>query len=191
MRCTSPKVHRSKTIHDWHRPLRIVQLFMHLLANAPQWRFRGPILWTIPWSPIYISVYKYACLDAINLFVGPRNRHWGAFAKRCINNRTIRHDAKGAMPIVHCFRKMHLWVSKSHAVCSIPVFYLDGVLIWRRCQKFVSGLIIMGIWRVRRLLMWDLGVVPVIIYHFNAKPVFPLRAKTYKFCLIWVKKNVG
>ena len=53
------------------------------------------------------------------------NRHWGAFAKRCIDNRTIRHDAKGAMPIVYCFRTMHLWGSKSHAVYSIPLcFYL-------------------------------------------------------------------
>ena len=48
------------------------------------------------------------------------------------------------------------------------VFISDGALIWVRCPKFVSGLIIMG---MRRLLRWDLGVVPVIIYHFNAEPV--------------------
>ena len=29
------------------------------------------------------------------LFVGHVNRHWGAFAKRCIYNRTTRHGAKG------------------------------------------------------------------------------------------------
>ena len=47
MRLTSPKVHLSRTIHDWLRqfvPCRIVRLFMHLSANAPQWRLRGPLL---------------------------------------------------------------------------------------------------------------------------------------------------
>ena len=39
----------------------------------------------------------------------------------------------------------------------------------------LHALIIVGIWRVRRLLRWDLGVVPVIKYHFNAVPV--LRSK--------------
>ena len=39
--------------------------------------------------------------------IGPGNRHWEAFAEKCINNITIRHDTKGAEPIVCCFRKMH------------------------------------------------------------------------------------
>ena len=40
-----------------------------------------------------------------------RNRHLGVFAEKCINNRTLRHDTKGAVSIVYnnCFRKMHLW----------------------------------------------------------------------------------
>ena len=71
---------------------------------------------------------------------------------------------------------MHIWGSKSHAVYSIPLCFIsDWVLIWGRCQKLESGLIIMGIWRVRRLLRFDLGVVPVIIYHFNAVPVVKLE----------------
>ena len=78
--------------------------------------------------------------------IGPCNRQWGAFAERCINNRTIRHDTKGVVPIVSCFRKMNLWGSKSHAVYSIPLCFIsDGALISGRCQKFVSCLIIMGI----------------------------------------------
>ena len=63
--------------------------------------------------------------------IGLRNRRWGAFAERCINNHTIRHDTKGAEPIVCCFRKMHLWGIKSHAVCSIPLCFIsDEALIW-------------------------------------------------------------
>ena len=72
----------------------------------------------------------------VYLFVGHVNRHWGAFAKRCINNRTIRHDAKGAVPIAYCLRKMHLWGSKLHAGYSIPLrFYLGWSAFWGRYQK--------------------------------------------------------
>ena len=88
----------------------------------------------------------YTCIGDQGIVhkIRPRNRHWGAFAKRCINNHTIRHDAKGVVPIVYCFRKMHFWGSKSH-VYSIPLCFIsDGALIWRRCQKCLSGLIIMG-----------------------------------------------
>ena len=53
------------------------------------------------------------------------NRHWGAFAEKFINNRTLRHDTKGIQPIVYCIRKIHLWGSKLHAIYSIPLcFYL-------------------------------------------------------------------
>ena len=81
--------------------------------------------------------------------IGPRNRLWGAFAKRCINNRTIRHDAKGAVPIVYCFRKMHLWGSTSHAVYSIPLcFYLgwsaylemmSKIRVWSYYNGYMTG----------------------------------------------------
>ena len=84
----------------------------------------------------YIYQRVYIRLPRRYLFVGHVNRHWGAFAKRCINNRTIRHDAKGAVPIVYCLRKMHLWGSKLHAGYSIPLrFYLGWSAFWGRCQK--------------------------------------------------------
>ena len=80
----------------------------------------------------------------VYLFVGHVNRHWAAFAKRCRNNRTIRHDAKGAVPIVYYLRKIHLWGSKLHAGYSIPLrFILDGALFGDDVKKFVSGLIIL------------------------------------------------
>ena len=47
------------------------------------------------------------------------------------------------------------------------VFISNGALFWDDVKKFVSGLIIMGIWQVERLLRWGLGVVPVIIYHWK------------------------
>ena len=40
----------------------------------------------------YIYQRVYIHLPRRYLFVGRVNRHWGAFAKRCINYRTIRHD---------------------------------------------------------------------------------------------------
>ena len=93
----------------------------------------------------FVSVYIR--LPRRYLFVGHVNRHWGAFAKICINNRTIRHDAKGgAVPIVYCLRKMHLRGSKLHAGYSIPQrFYLGWSAFWGRhhVKKFVSSLIIL------------------------------------------------
>ena len=132
MRLTSPKVHLSKTIHDWHRPLRIVSYRSIIYASFSK---RAPM--TVTWSNKQVNntliasrqAYIYTLIyisDQGNIHkIGPRNRHCDAFAKRCINNPTIRHDAKGAVPIVYCFRKMHLWGSKSHAVYSNPLcFYL-------------------------------------------------------------------
>ena len=84
----------------------------------------------------YIYQRVYIRLPRRYLFVGHVNRHWGAFAKRCINNRMIRHDAKGVVPIVYCLRKMHLWGSKLHAGYSIPLrFYLGWSAFGGRCQK--------------------------------------------------------
>ena len=92
--------------------------------------------------------------------IGPHNRHWGAFA----DNRTIWQDTKGRSQ--SCI--FSLWWSKSHAVYCTPLCFIsDGVLIWGRCQKCLSVLIIMGIWQVGRLRRWSLGVVPAIIYHCN------------------------
>ena len=111
----------------------------------------------------------------VYLFVGHVNRHWGAFAKRCINNRTIRPDAKGAVPIVYCLRKMHLWglVSCMQVIPFLCVFILDGALFGDDAIKFVSGLNTLYDRRVA-VLRWGLGVVPAITYHCNAVPVINL-----------------
>ena len=132
MRFTSLKVHLSKTIHDWNHPLRIVPYRAIIHAS-----FSKRALMTVTWSnkqvnntliasrQAYIYTLIYIGDQGIVHKIGPRNRHWGAFAKRCINTRTIRHDAQGAVPIMYCFRKKHLWGSTSHAVYSIPLcFYL-------------------------------------------------------------------
>ena len=64
--------------------------------------------------------------------------------KRCINNRSIRHNAKWVVQIVYCLRKMYLWESMLHAGYSIlQRFYLGRSAFWGRCQKIVSGLIIL------------------------------------------------
>ena len=70
---------------------------------------------------------------------------------------------------MYCFKMRHLCESKLHADYSIPLrFYLEWSALSGRCQKIVSGLIIMGIWQMGRLLSWGLGVVPAILYHCNA-----------------------
>ena len=48
----------------------------------------------------YIYTLIYIGDQGIVHKIGPRNRHWGAFAKNCINNRTMRHDAKRAVPMI-------------------------------------------------------------------------------------------
>ena len=50
-----------------------------------------------------------------------------------------------------------------------PGHYSTGVIIRR-----YTGLIIMGIWQVGRLLGWSLRVVPAIIYHCNTLLVLEL-----------------
>ena len=163
MQLTSPKVHLSQTIHDWHRPLRIVPYRAIIYASFSK---RTPMAMTVYVSNKQVSsrqAYIYTLIyigdqGIVHLFVGHVNCHWGAFAKRCINNRTIRHDAKGAVPIVYCMRKMHLWGSKLHAGYSIPLrFYFGLSAFWGRCQNI----------RVRpyyymtegwRLLRWGLGL---------------------------------
>ena len=76
------------------------------------------ILLTILWSRLGKRIGD----QGIVYKIGPGNRHWGAFAEKCINNRTVQHDTTWAEPIVYCFRRMHLKGSKSHAVYSIPLF---------------------------------------------------------------------
>ena len=81
--------------------------------------------------------------------IGPGNRHWGVFAEKCINNRTIRHNTKGTETIVYCLRKMHLWGSKSNAVYSIPLcFYLgwsaylgtmSKICVWPYYNGYMTG----------------------------------------------------
>ena len=139
MQLTSPKVHLSQTIHDWHRPLRIVSyraiIYASLSKRTPMTVYVSNKQVSSRQAYIYTLIY-IGDQGIAYLFVGHTNRHLGAFAKRCINNRTIRHDAKGAVLIVYCLRKMHLSESKVHAGYSIPLrFYLGWSAFWGRCKK--------------------------------------------------------
>ena len=120
------------------------------------------------------NVYQrvYIRLPRRYLFVGHVhvNRYWGAFAKRCINNRTIRHDAKGAVPIVYCLRKMHFWGSKLHA--SEFLSWMERFL--GTMSKYSCPALLYYMTEGWRLLRWGLGVVPAITYHCNAVPVIGL-----------------
>ena len=110
----------------------------------------------------------------VYLFVGHVNRHWGAFAKRCINNRTIRHDAKGDSANRVLFEK-DAPLGKLHAGYSIPLrFYLGWNAFWGRCKKNSCPALLYYMTEGWRLLRWGLGVVPAITYHCNVVPVFTL-----------------
>ena len=143
-RLTSPKVHFSKTIHDRHRPFLIVRLFMHLSANSPKWRLRGPILYTIRWSPIRSPrrdqgiVYK----------IGPHNRHWDAFAEICINNRTIRHDTKGVCQLCIVLERCTFGeVSRLRFILFLCVYLgwsaclgtMSKIRVWPYCNGYKTG----------------------------------------------------
>ena len=112
MRLTSPKVHLSVT---WSNK----QVNNTLIASRQAYIY----------TPIYIGdqgiVHK----------IGPRNRHWGPFAKRCINNRTIRHDAKWCQLCIVLERCTFGKVHRMQFILFLCVFILDGALIWRWCQK--------------------------------------------------------
>ena len=95
VRLTSPKVHLSKTIHNWHRPLRIVPYCAIIYASFSK---RAPM--TVTWSNF-------------------------------VNNTLI---------------------ASRRSICTLCSQA-------RRLSQ-----------QVRQLLRWDLGVIPVIVYHSNAVP---------------------
>ena len=65
----------------------------------------------------------------------------------------IRHDMKGrSQSCIVLERCTFGEASRMQLILFLCVFISDGALIWGRCQKFVFVLIIMRIWRVRRLL---------------------------------------
>ena len=92
--------------------------------------------------------------------IGPRNRHWGAFAESARYGTIWRGRSQSCIVLERCTFGQ---VSRMQFILFLCVFISDGALTWGWCQKFVSGLIIMGIWRMRRLLGRGLEVVPVII----------------------------
>ena len=180
MRRTSSKVNLSKTIHNWRHPLRIVPYLAIIYASFSK---RAPM--TVTWSNfvnntlsayIYQRVYIYACLDAIKVLFSCLLDHETVIGARLLKDALIiaRYGTMRRGRYQSCIvleRCTFGEVSRMQFILFLCVFISDESLIWRRCQKFVSGLIIMGIWQVRRLLRWGLGVVPVIIYHINAVPV--------------------
>ena len=83
IRLTSLKVHLCKTIYDWLRivPYRAIYscIFQQTRSNNSN---------VVQFCKQYLD-HPYACLDAIKVLfykIGPRNRHWSAFAERCIHN---------------------------------------------------------------------------------------------------------
>ena len=145
MRLTSKKVHLSKTIHDWHCPLRILPYRAIIYASFSK---RAPMTFT--WSNFvnntliaYIYMYQRVYIrlprrdqGIVYLFVGPRYRHWGAFAKRCINNRTKRRERCQSCIVLE--RWTFGEVSRMQFILFLCAFISDWALIWRRCRKFVS-----------------------------------------------------
>ena len=148
---------------------------MHFSANAPQWRLCRPILKTIPSSRLGKRIGD----QGIVYKIGRHNRHWGAFAEKCINNRTIRHGSKGgggAERIVYRFRKMHLLGSKLRAVYSISLcvfFYLGwsaylGMMSKIRVWSYYNGYITGWAWE---LFQWSYNILTPCLWFTCASPV--------------------
>ena len=131
MQLTSPKVHLSQTIHDCHCSLRIVPYRAIIYASFSK---RTPM--TVYVSNKQVSsrqAYIYTLIyigdqGIVYLFVGHVNRHWGAFAKRCINNRTMRREQ---------WQSCIVWerctfgeVSCMQVIPFLFVFILDGAIFW-------------------------------------------------------------
>ena len=80
--------------------------------------------------------------QVIDYKIGPRNRHWGAFAEKRMNNRTIRHDTKGRSQSCIVFERCTFWeVSRMQFILFLCVFISDGALIWGRCQNLCPALL--------------------------------------------------
>ena len=155
MQLTSPKVHLSQTKHDWHHPLGIVP--NRVIINAS---FNKRTSMTVYVSNkqvnntliAYIYQRVYIRLPRRYLFVGHVNRQWGAFAKRCINNRTMRRG--WCQSCIVWERCTFGEVSCMQVIPFLCVFILDGALfgddvkknvrpyyiIWQKGGGFLRGL---------------------------------------------------
>ena len=112
----------------------------------------------------YIYQRVYIRLPRRYLIVGHVNRHWGAFAKRCINNRTIRHDARGRCQ--SCIAWERCTFGEVSCMQVIPFLC---VLSWM--ERFLGTMsknscpaLSYYMTEGWRLLRWGLGVVPAITY---------------------------
>ena len=89
-------------------PKMCIFLKPYTIGSAPSYRavscdylciFSKRATMTVLWSNFVNNIliaYTLPTRDqGIAYKIGPRNRHWGAFAEQCINDCTIRHDTKG------------------------------------------------------------------------------------------------
>ena len=147
MRLTSSNVNLSKTIHDWHRPLRIVLYRAIIYASFSK---RTPMTATLSNKLVNNTLiasrqaYIHADIYIVHK-IWQGNRHWGA------------------VPIVYCFWNMHLWGNKSHAVNSIPLCFYLG---WRAYLETMSKIRVRPYYIIWQkwggLLRWGFGVTPAI-----------------------------
>ena len=199
----------SKTVHDQLCPLPRSS-FRAIINKFSSKRVPITVIWTDSDLDLKMSTNPFDTLSTFVLRfnldissrlqankISPDNRDWCALGGKCINNRTRGRSRKGAELLVYCFRMRHLVGSNLNAGYSIPLrFELSAIS--GRCQKIVSGLIIMDIWQVGRLLRLGFGVVPAIIYHCNAEPMYgslkcgyvSMRLCREKLMRLWTK-NIG
>ena len=78
MRLSSPKVHLSKTIHDWLRLLRIA-LYRAIIYAFFSKRAKMTVTWSNFVNNTLISSRKRIGDQSIVNKMGPGNRHFGTF----------------------------------------------------------------------------------------------------------------
>ena len=121
MQLTSPKVHLPKTMHDWLRPLPIVPYRAIIYAFFSK---RAPM--TVMWADfVYNTLIAYRRLprrdQGVVYKIHPRNRHWSAFAEKCLNDRTMGRLLRwglGVVPAIkyHCNAVLVLRLQSSNMV---------------------------------------------------------------------------
>ena len=121
-----------------HVKLLICIHFKHVSGVNQVWNrpnLRRIFCTGIPWS----RLGKLIGDQGIVYKIGPGNCHWSAFAEKCINNRTIRHDTKGWSQSCIVSERCTFWEVSRMQFILFLCFYLG----WSAYLKTMSKI---GVW---------------------------------------------
>ena len=151
-------MHLSKTIHRLAPPRRIVSYRAIIYAFFSK---RAPM--TVTWTNFVNNTLIAYTVYAIKVNINTKVDHVTVIGVRLMKGAliiarygTIRRGWHQSCIVLE--RCSFGEVSSMRFILFLCVSSRMERLFGGRCRKFVSGLIIMGIWQVERLLRWGLGV---------------------------------